>query len=136
MLTTNPVTVCLPIADRRRSHTFYTDGLGLDAIGPVADDGVPEPLQVVLNDGVRLMLIPTGGFAWTIAGHEVAPAGVAECQLSIVLATDDDVDALIEQARSAGAEIAGEPQRQPWGYAANFADPDGHLWMVVADPTG
>jgi hypothetical protein len=32
-----------------------------EPIGELADDGVPEPLQFTLNDGVRIMLIPTGG---------------------------------------------------------------------------
>ncbi|MFV2101912.1 hypothetical protein [Micromonospora sp. LOL_024] len=28
-----------------------------------------------------------------------------------------------------------EPGQQPWGYAGTFADPDGHLWMIVAAPS-
>lgn len=64
-MTTRPVIVCLPIADRQKSFAFYGDGLGLEAFGEPAEDGVPEPLQFVLNDGVQLMLIPTGGFGYT-----------------------------------------------------------------------
>nr|MDT0667659.1 VOC family protein [Micromonospora sp. DSM 115978] len=59
-----PVVVCLPTADRPTSYAFYRDGLGLEPIGELADDGVPEPLQFAVNDGMRLMLIPTGGFGW------------------------------------------------------------------------
>jgi catechol 2,3-dioxygenase-like lactoylglutathione lyase family enzyme len=55
-------TISLATADRRRSLTFYRDGLGLDAFGPIADDGIPEPLQLRLGSSVSLMLIPTGGF--------------------------------------------------------------------------
>ena len=58
----SPVVVSLPIADRRTSFTFYGKGLGFEAIGEPAEDGVPEPLQFALNDGARLMLVPTGGF--------------------------------------------------------------------------
>src|SRR5687767_6188896 len=36
-------TISLATADRRRSLAFYRDGLGLEAFGPLADDGVPEP---------------------------------------------------------------------------------------------
>jgi predicted lactoylglutathione lyase len=129
----SPVIICLPIADRRASFAFYTDGLGLDAVGDVADDGVPEPLQVVLNDGARLMLIPTGGFGWTVAGRAVADRGTVECQLSIALPAQADVHALVERARDAGAEIVSEPQQRDWGYTANFADPDGHLFMVMTN---
>lgn len=45
----SPIIVSLPIADRRTSFTFYGEGLGLDAIGELADDGVPEPLQFALG---------------------------------------------------------------------------------------
>ena len=45
-------------------------------MGELADDGVPEPLQLVLNDGLRLMLIPTGGFGWITEDHEVAAPGL------------------------------------------------------------
>src|SRR4051812_18630204 len=49
--------------DRRRSFEFYQQVLGVDAVGEQADDGVPEPLQFPMNDGVRLMLIPRVGSA-------------------------------------------------------------------------
>lgn len=57
-----PMVVALPTEDRQRSFNFYAEGLGLEPIGETAEDGIPEPLQFVLNQGVRLMLIPTGGF--------------------------------------------------------------------------
>jgi predicted lactoylglutathione lyase len=130
----DPLIVALPIADRSRSYRFYTEGLGLTSVGELAEDGVPEPLQVVINDGVRLMLIPTGGFGWTIAGRPVAEAGTIECQLTVGFDTEDEVDSFIGLAREAGAEIISEPRQQPWGYAGNFADLDGHQWMALATP--
>jgi len=36
---------------RPTSFRFYQEGLGLTAVGAGADDGVPEPLRYVLNDG-------------------------------------------------------------------------------------
>ncbi|MEW2142096.1 VOC family protein [Micromonospora vinacea] len=132
-MTSAPVILSLPIADRATSYRFYRDGLGLDAVGEVADDGIPEPLQFVVNDGLRLMLIPTGGFGWVIGRHEVAPRGQSECLLNLGVASPTDVDALVERARAAGAEIITEAADQPWAYAGVFADPDGHLWMVSTD---
>jgi predicted lactoylglutathione lyase len=128
----SPVVVGLPIADRPTSFRFYRDGLGFDPVGTPADDGVPEPLQFALNDGVLLMLIPTGGFGWVIGEHEVAPAGQSECVFSLRAGGDAEVDAMIERARRAGAGIVTEPGPQPWGYAGAFADPDGHVWMVTS----
>jgi uncharacterized protein len=129
----SPVVVSLPIADRRSSFRFYVEGLGFEAVGDPAEDGVPEPLQLALNDGVRVMLVPTGGFGWVIGDHEVAPRGQSECVLSLGARTDDDVAETVERARRAGATIVTEPGRQPWGYAGAFADPDGHLWMVTSE---
>jgi hypothetical protein len=42
---TTDYTISLATADRRRALAFYRDGLGLEAFGPLADDGVPEPLD-------------------------------------------------------------------------------------------
>lgn len=128
------VLVSLPVADRPRAHAFYRDGLGLEAIGEPADDGVPEPLVFALDGRTRLMLVPTGGFGWVIGDREVAPPGVSECVLGIGAGTDAEVDAVVERARRAGATVAMEPGPQPWGYAASFADPDGHLWTVTSSP--
>jgi hypothetical protein len=50
-------TISLATADRSRSLAFYRDGLGLEAFGPLADDGIPEPLQLRLASNVSLMLI-------------------------------------------------------------------------------
>ena len=75
-------TISLATADRSRSLAFYRDGLGLEAFGPLADDGVPEPLQLRLASSVSLMLIPTGGFGWVAGEDRVAPPGANECVLS------------------------------------------------------
>jgi uncharacterized protein len=128
------VVISLPIADRRNSLRFYREGLGLDPIGEPAEDGVPEPLQFALNDEVRLMLVPTGGFGWVIGGHEVAPPGHSECVISVGSGTEAGVADLVERAEQAGAEIVTQPGQQPWGYAGAFADPDGHVWMVTSVP--
>jgi uncharacterized protein len=105
----------------------------IDAVGEPAEDGVPEPLQFALNGGLRLMLIPTGGFGWVIGEHEVAQRGQSECILSLPLPAKADVHQVIKQARGAGATILAEPSEQPWGYSAAFTDPDGHIWQVSTD---
>jgi predicted lactoylglutathione lyase len=121
-------TISLPVADRVRSRDFYRDGLGLDPIGPLADDGVPEPLQFMLDDGVALMLVPTDGFGFVI-GRNVADEGVSECLLSASFGNRAEVDEAVERAVNAGAHLVTPPGDQPWGYCAMFTDPDGHAWM-------
>jgi uncharacterized protein len=128
-----PIIISLPIVDRRTSFDFYRDCLGSDPIGDPAEDGLPEPLQFALNEGTRLMLVPTGGFGWVIGDHEVAPRGQSECVLGLAAETNGEVDQLIERARRAGATIVTAPQQHPWGYSGAFADPDGHVWMMTSE---
>ena len=123
-------TVCLPIKDRRVSHTFYT-ALGFAAVGEeLEDDGLPEPLQFEISVGLRVMLIPARGFGWVIGDRQRSPWGAHECLVVIGLATDAEVDELMRRAQDAGAEVVFEASTQMWGYAGAFADPDGHMWQV------
>jgi len=126
-----PMTVAMPVADRRIAHDFYRRVLALETVdSEIADDGLPEPLQFVLGPGVTLMLIPRDGFGFVSADHEVAPDGVSECLLTVGVATPDEVDAVTERVRSAGTPVKVEPGDPGWGYQSTFTDPDGHLWMA------
>lgn len=128
---THEVRIALPTADRRRAHAF-AQALGLDTPGELADDGVPEPLQVVLNERTAVMYVPTGGFGWVTAGRTTAEPGTVECLISLAVASPAEVDAFLERATAGGASVALAAQEQPWGYCGTFADPDGHLWEVTA----
>lgn len=47
----------------------------------------------------------------------------------------EDVDAVIEEARKAGARIGREPATTFWGgYSGVFVDLDGHPWEVAHNP--
>jgi uncharacterized protein len=132
-------TLCLPIADRAVSHGFYTR-VGFSAVGEPGEDGLPEPLQIDVSDGLRVMLIPTGGFGWVIGGREQTPSGTHECLIAVGLPSERDVDELMRRAEDAGAEIVYPAASQSWGpgdhvdaYAGVFSDPDGHLWQISRD---
>ncbi|RAN73310.1 glyoxalase [Bacillus sp. SRB_336] len=129
-----PIIVSLPIADRHKAFSFYATGLGLSPVGEPADDGVPEPLQFHLNDGLRLMLIPTGGFGRVVGNREVAQSCASECFISITAGSESGVDELVWKAQQAGGRIVIHPSQQPWGYAGVFTDLDGHAWQVTAAP--
>lgn len=129
-------TLCLPIADRAVSHTFYT-ALGFGAVGELGDDGLPEPMQLEVSDGLRVMLIPTGGFGWVIGGRDRSARDTHECMLVIGMPSKVEVDDVMRRAGDAGAETVYPAANQSWGpgdhvdaYAGVFADPDGHLWQV------
>ena len=122
-------TVCLPTKSRLAAHAFYT-ALGFVAVGELADDGLPEPLQFEVSVGLRVMLIPSVGFGWVIGGRKRSPRGTHECVIVIGLPTDAAVDKLMHRAQEAGARIVMKTERRSWGYAGAFADPDGHVWQV------
>lgn len=122
--------MCLPTKNRRVSHAFYVD-LGFVAVGELADDGVPEPLQFVINAGLRVMLIPSVGFGWMIGGRKRSPRGAHECQILITVDDDAAVDELMRRAKDAGAKIVFGAGAQKWGYVGAFSDPDGHMWQVI-----
>ena len=129
-------TIGLATADRTRALAFYRDGLGLEAFGLLADDGVPEPLQLRLGTSVSLMLIPTGGFGWVAGEDRVAAPGANECVLSVYAPDQDAVRARYEAAFAAGGTTVYEPSKREWGaFAAQVADPDGHLWMILVTPS-
>lgn len=128
-------TISLPISERRRSLTFYRDGLGLEAFGPLADDNVPEPLQLRLGSSVSLMLIPTGGFGWVAGEDRVAPSGITECVLCSYAPDEEAVRERFSAAIAAGGTSVYEPAQQDWNaFAAQVEDPDGHLWMILVEP--
>ena len=127
-----PLLISLPVEDRVRAHAFYSEALGLKATGEPADDGVPEPLLFSLNDATALMLVPRKGFDRVIGDRDVATPGTSECVLGIAASSESHVGEFVERVRGAGATVASEPAPQPWGYAAVFADPDGHLWTVTS----
>jgi uncharacterized glyoxalase superfamily protein PhnB len=55
--------------------------------------------------------------------------------LSHNLASTAEVDWVMAEAESAGAEIIAEPRTQSWGgYTGYFADPDGYRWEVAFNP--
>jgi len=77
------LTVSLAISDPQRSFRFYRDGLGLDPVGDLAPDGMPEPLQFRLPGETYLCLIPTGGFGWVLGDRAIAAPDTSECLLGL-----------------------------------------------------
>ena len=84
-----------------------------------------------------------GGLILTLWGRDkhAADSGVVDgsgwggVTLAHNVGSREDVDRVIEEARSAGASIAREPAETFYGgYAGVFVDPDGHPWEVAYNP--
>jgi uncharacterized glyoxalase superfamily protein PhnB len=62
-------------------------------------------------------------------------SGFAGIALAYNARTREEVDAVLAEAKAAGAEITKPAEQVFWGgYAGYFADPDGHLWEVAWNP--
>ncbi|WP_207774706.1 VOC family protein [Sphingosinicella sp. YJ22] len=69
------------------------------------------------------------------SGLPAAPGSSTSFSIGHNVASRDEVDGVMAQARGAGAEIVKPAQDTFYGgYAGYFTDPDGHLWEVVWNP--
>lgn len=127
--------ITLGVDDLEQSLRFYRDGLGLATKGIVGSEF--EHGRVVFIDlqpGLKLALFPRKSLAHD-ATIPTGPASATEFSLAHNVLSREQVDAVMEQARQAGATIAKPAQATFWGgYAGYFQDPDRHLWEVVWNP--
>jgi predicted lactoylglutathione lyase len=54
--------------------------------------------------------------------------------ISYIADSKEEVDTILQNAIKAGATQLGPSQDEPWGYSANFTDPDGHQWEITFMP--
>jgi len=127
--------ITIGVDDLERSLAFYRDGLGLATEGIVGTQF--EHGAVVffeLDGGFKLALWPRKSLAHDTK-LSVGPASATEFSLAHNVSSKAEVDAVMEQARRAGAVIVKTAQDTFYGgYAGYFQDPDGHLWEVAWNP--
>jgi catechol 2,3-dioxygenase-like lactoylglutathione lyase family enzyme len=87
-----------------------------------------------LQAGVRLALWPRASIAHD-SGLPVGAPSPTDLTLGHNVSSRAEVDAVMEQASSAGAVVVRAAHETFWGgYAGYFQDLDGHLWEVVWNP--
>jgi uncharacterized protein len=127
--------VTIGVDDLERSLRFYRDGLGLSTEGIVGTEFEHGAVAFFdLQAGLRLALWPRASIS-----HDtrvpMGPASPTEFTLGHNVASKEEVDAVMQQAREAGARIVKGAGDTFWGgYAGYFEDPDRHLWEVVWNP--
>ncbi|HYM54114.1 MAG TPA: VOC family protein [Solirubrobacteraceae bacterium] len=119
--------ITLGVADLARARRFY-EALGWHSASPADQD---------------VVFFPSGGMVFALwdraklaadSGVELGH-GYGGVTLAHNLRTPEEVDALISQARAAGATITREPGETFWGgYSGVFVDPDGYPWEVAHNP--
>ncbi len=119
--------ITLGTADYERAKAFYM------AIGWSPTMDIEETAFFQAN-GVVLVLWSRDKLAadMGVADDGARWAGVV---LAHNVASNAEVDGVIEDARANGAEIVREPSPTFYGgYAGCFRDPDGHVWEVAHNP--
>ncbi|MDQ3742015.1 MAG: VOC family protein [Actinomycetota bacterium] len=119
--------ITLGVADVARARAFY-EALGWRTRAQPGDD---------------VVFFQAGGMVVALWGRDklAEDSGVEDrggwggVTLAYNTRSPEEVDAVIEEARAAGAAIPREPGETFWGgYSAMFVDPDGHAWEVAHNP--
>ncbi|HEY0415283.1 MAG TPA: VOC family protein [Gaiellaceae bacterium] len=119
--------VTLGVADVARARTFY-EALGWTT-GAAPDDDV-----VFFQAGGMIVALWSRASLAEDSGVEDT-GGWGGVTLALNMRSPAEVDAVVEEARRAGARVAREPAASFWGgYSGAFVDPDGHPWEVAHNP--
>jgi uncharacterized protein len=119
--------ITLGVRDLVRARAFY-EALGWTTRAEPADD---------------VVFFQAGGMVVALWGRDqlAEDSGVQDAggwggvTLAYNTRSAAEVDAVIEEARAAGATIAREPGETFWGgYSGAFVDPEGHPWEVAHNP--
>lgn len=127
------ITLC--VDDLETSLTFYRDGLGLKTPGIVGTEFEYGAVAFFeLEAGLKLALWPRQSLCKD-SGLPLATPSATEFALGHNVSSKSEVDAVMDQARKAGAVIVKPAQDTFWGgYAGYFQDPDRHLWEIAWNP--
>lgn len=127
--------VTLGVNDLEKSLEFYRDGLGLQTEGIIGREFEHGAVAFFdLENGMKLALWPRASIAHD-SMLSVQPPSATDFVLAHNVGSREEVDAVMEQARHAGASIAKPAQETFYGgYAGYFQDPDGHLWEAAWNP--
>lgn len=127
--------ITLGVDNLERAVIFYRDGLGLSTNGIIGKEFEFGAVAFFdLQAGLKLALWPRKSIA-----HDtklpLTPQSPTEMSLGHNVSSKTEVDAVMEQAKQAGATIVKSAGDTFWGgYAGYFQDPDNHLWEVVWNP--
>jgi catechol 2,3-dioxygenase-like lactoylglutathione lyase family enzyme len=119
--------ITLGVADLARARDFYA------ALGWRYQE-VQETVFVQAG-GSAVVLWDRAKLAEDAGVEDGGMAGFAGIALAQNVRSREEVDEIVASAEAAGATIT-KPAAETFygGYAAYFADPDGHLWEIAHNP--
>ena len=119
--------ITLGVRDLARARRFY------EALGWETGAG-PEDDVVFFQTGDTVLALWDRARLAEDSCMEDAP-GWGGITLALNLSSPEEVDAVAEEARAAGATIGREPAKTFWGgYSAVIIDPDGYPWEIAHNP--
>lgn len=127
--------ITIGVEDLERALRFYRDGLGLRTEGIIGTEFEHGAVAFFdLQAGLKLAIWPRKSISHD-SGLALGSSSPTEFTIGHNVSSKAEVDAVMEQAKSAGAIIVKPAHDTFWGgYAGYFQDPDGHLWEVVWNP--
>jgi uncharacterized protein len=119
--------ITLGVSDYERAKAFY-EALGWSAALDIEETAFFQANGVVLVLWGREKLAEDSG----IADDGASWSGIA---LAHNVASREEVEEIVEQARANGATVTREPAETFYGgYAGVFRDLDGHAWEIAHNP--
>lgn len=120
--------ITLGVTDLARSRAFY------EALGFRASSASQGDIVFFQAGAQALAIFPRSELAHDV-GIDAVGGGFRGVTLAHNVRAKEDVAAVLEEARAAGAQIVKSAQDVFWGgHSGYFADPDGHLWEVAWNP--
>ena len=119
--------VKIGVKDLDESIQFYRDGLDL----PMRDREPDTDVAFFTLSGAWLSVYPREKLAEDATVPDDG-TGFSGMTLAHNVTSEDEVDAVLAEAKAAGGRIVKPAQDTFWGgYSGYFADPDDHLWEVA-----
>jgi predicted lactoylglutathione lyase len=119
--------ITLGVHDLPRARSFY-QALGWETGAAPADD-------VVFFQAGDMVVALWGRGKLAEDSTVEDSGGWGGVTLALNVGSPEEVDAVTDEARAAGATIGREPAETFWGgYSSVFIDPDGHPWEVAHNP--
>jgi uncharacterized protein len=126
--------ITIGVDDLERALAFYK-ALGFSTEGILGKEFEHGAVAFFdLQPGLKLAIWPRASIAHD-TGIMLRLPSPTEFTLGHNVGSRTEVDAVMEQAKQAGAVIVKEANQTFWGgYSGYFQDPDKHLWEVVWNP--